>query len=236
MAKNSKFKRPSPFKGQKNTGDKAGSNKRSGNRKSSPRTEQSFSQASSNTGGNSSGNSNSGINASTGAAKDTAKFKDKPARLAPAKNRLKEVTGLILETAPDKNYALLDSGDGQKLERYENYKIIRPEAQAIWQKSLAPEQWKNADAIFTGDTDEEGMGRWAFPKKQLDETWPMAHDGVPFFGRFTSFRHTGVFPEQAAHWRFMVEALKKAKADKTRKEQPRVLNLFGYTGVASLVA
>lgn len=139
-------------------------------------------------------------------------------------------TPVILETMADDNFALLDSGDGQKLEQYGRYRIIRPEAQAIWAKRLPAAQWDQADALFTGDTDEEGIGRWQFPKDQLGETWPMEFDGVGYFGRFTSFRHVGVFPEQAAHWRAMREAI--IAADRPVK----VLNLFGYTGVASLVA
>lgn len=159
---------------------------------------------------------------------------DKPPRRAPAKNRLDETIGSLLVTPPDQDYALLDSGNGQKLERYGKLRIIRPEGQAIWQPTLPSSHWQNVDAIFTGDTDEEGMGRWQFPKGQLDETFPMKWDGMPFWGRFTSFRHTGVFPEQAAHWRAMADQLKRASAEK--RDQPRVLNLFGYTGVASLVA
>lgn len=142
---------------------------------------------------------------------------------------------IILETLPSADYALLDSGNALKLEQYGPYRIVRPEAQAIWQPAWAQSEWDKADAIFTGNTDEEGMGRWLFPKEQLGETWPMAHQGVRFHGRFTSFRHVGVFPEQAAHWAFMAEQIRAS-----RKLQPsrtvRVLNLFGYTGVASLIA
>lgn len=137
---------------------------------------------------------------------------------------------IVLETLSDQNHALLDSGDGLKLEQYGAVRIIRPEQQAIWGRSQPDTLWDDANAIFTGDTDEEGMGRWRFPREQLGETWPMAFDGVGYLGRFTSFRHVGVFPEQAAHWRAMVKAIKGAN------RQLRVLNLFGYTGVASLVA
>lgn len=137
---------------------------------------------------------------------------------------------LILETLPTKDYALIDSGNGRKLEQYGPYRIERPEGQAIWLPALPPEEWAKVDAIFTGNTDEEGMGRWQFPKKALQETWPLSHDGMPFFGRFTSFRHVGVFPEQAAHWSFMEGLIRDAK------RPVKVLNLFGYTGVASLLA
>ncbi len=137
---------------------------------------------------------------------------------------------LILEVLPGDDYALIDSGDGQKLERYGEYLIVRPEGQAIWHRALPQREWDRADAVFTGDTDEEGIGRWRFPRMPLGETWPMKHDGIDYLGRFTSFRHVGVFPEQASHWRHM-EALIQAA-----RRPVRVLNLFGYTGLASLVA
>jgi 23S rRNA (cytosine1962-C5)-methyltransferase len=141
-----------------------------------------------------------------------------------------EALPVILEVEPGADYALLDSGDGRKLEQYGPYRIDRPEGQAIWRPALPEREWAAADAVFTGDTDEEGIGRWRFPKTPLGETWPMRHDGLDYLGRFTSFRHVGVFPEQAPHWRHM-EALIGAA-----KRPVRVLNLFGYTGLASLVA
>ena len=137
---------------------------------------------------------------------------------------------VILETKADANFALLDMGDGLKLENYCGIRIIRPEAQAIWPKHLSSLEWDKADAVFTGDTDEEGLGRWRFPKGHKGETWPMKFDDVSYQGRFTSFRHVGVFPEQAAHWRMMQKIIKSTP------RKLRVLNLFGYTGVASLVA
>lgn len=141
-----------------------------------------------------------------------------------------ETLPLILTVEPNADYALLDSGDGRKLEQYGPYRIDRPEGQAIWKRALPEREWAKADAIFTGDTDEEGMGRWRFPKAPLGETWPMRFDDTDYLGRFTSFRHVGVFPEQATHWHFMEELIRKAK------RPVRVLNLFGYTGLASLVA
>jgi 23S rRNA (cytosine1962-C5)-methyltransferase len=141
-----------------------------------------------------------------------------------------EVVPLILEVRPNDDYALLDSGDGQKLEKYGGYRIVRPEGQAIWRPALPPSDWERADAIFTGDTDEEGLGRWRFPKAPLGETWPICHDGIDYLGRFTSFRHVGVFPEQASHWNYMAALIASAG------RRVKVLNLFGYTGLASLVA
>lgn len=137
---------------------------------------------------------------------------------------------VILETGSSADYALIDSGNGQKLERYGAYRIIRPEGQALWKPALSQKQWTHVDAIFTGNLDEEGVGRWHFPKKPLGETWPLSWNGLSFLGRFTSFRHVGVFPEQDAHWRFMEEQIVKSK------RPIKLLNLFGYTGIASLIS
>ena len=170
--------------------------------------------------------------------KDTArKQPDLPERRPPALQRLPGTAPFILETVADDDYALIDSGDGRKLERYGPLLIDRPEGQALWQKALDEKAWRQADAVFTGDTDEEGpgtgSGRWRYPRQPLGETWPLAWNGLSYMGRFTSFRHVGVFPEQAAHWRFVEEQIGAAAK---RGRQPRLLNLFGYTGLASLVA
>ena len=137
---------------------------------------------------------------------------------------------VILETAGTDDYRLVDSGDGEKLEQYGSYRIVRPEAQALWPRSLPAHVWDRADSVFTGDTDEDGMGRWRFPGAALGETWPMRLLETDFYGRFTAFRHVGVFPEQASHWDFMAGLIGSAG------RPVKVLNLFGYTGVASLVA
>ncbi|MFS8111329.1 class I SAM-dependent methyltransferase [Rhizobium jaguaris] len=137
---------------------------------------------------------------------------------------------VILESLGAGDFHLIDSGNGLKLEQYGPYRIVRPEAQALWQPSLASHVWDNADAIFTGDTDEDGMGRWRFPREALGETWPLQLLGIDFLGRFTAFRHVGVFPEQIVHWAWMKEQVEAAN------RPLKVLNLFGYTGVASLVA
>ncbi len=141
-----------------------------------------------------------------------------------------ETVPLILETATAAGYRLIDSGNGEKLEQYGPYRIVRPEAQALWPKTLSAAVWDEADAIFTGDTDEDGMGRWRFPREVLGETWPMQLLDTDFLGRFTSFRHVGVFPEQLAHWSWMRDHISAAG------RPLKILNLFGYTGVASLIA
>ncbi|MTI17228.1 class I SAM-dependent rRNA methyltransferase [Rhodobacteraceae bacterium RKSG542] len=134
----------------------------------------------------------------------------------------------LLEMKGWKDYALLDMGNGQKLERYGRFTVVRPEQQAMGTPRLPESQWARADAVFTGDMEEEGPGRWRF-SKQLPETWKMQYGPVTFNGRFMSFRHVGVFPEQAAHWDWVQGQIKK------QKRQLKVLNLFGYTGLASLL-
>jgi 23S rRNA (cytosine1962-C5)-methyltransferase len=136
---------------------------------------------------------------------------------------------LILTTEGLEDYALIDSGHGRKLERFGALTLDRPEEQAIWSPRFEQNEWARADAIFTGNVDEEGAGRWK-RRPGLAESWVCRHEAIQFTCRFTSFRHVGAFPEQAAHWSFMRERLKAAV------EQPSLLNLFGYTGLASLIA
>jgi 23S rRNA (cytosine1962-C5)-methyltransferase len=136
---------------------------------------------------------------------------------------------LILTTKGLDDYALVDSGHGRKLERFGAMLLNRPEEQAIWTPRLSKNEWEKAGAIFTGDVDEEGAGRWK-RRAGLDESWECRHGAIRFICRFTSFRHVGAFPEQEAHFSFMRERLRKAGAT------PALLNLFGYTGLASLVA
>jgi 23S rRNA (cytosine1962-C5)-methyltransferase len=135
---------------------------------------------------------------------------------------------LILTTKGLDDYALLDSGHGRKLEKFGALTLDRPEEQAMWSPRLDQAAWEAADAVFTGNTDEEGVGRWK-RRPGLAETWTCRHGGISFACKFTSFRHVGAFPEQEAHWAFMREHL-AARPGST------LLNLFGYTGLASLIA
>ncbi len=138
----------------------------------------------------------------------------------------------VLATAGFADYALLDSGNGRKLERYGRFTVDRPEPQAMWQPKLEPGVWLRADASFksgSGEEDGEG-GRW-HKNKPLPETWALRVLGVTVLGRLTSFRHLGLFPEQLPHWQWMLDRL-----GEVRGETPRVLNLFAYTGAASLIA
>lgn len=138
----------------------------------------------------------------------------------------------VLATPGFADYALLDSGGGRKLERYGRFVVDRPEPQAMWQQALEPGAWLRSNAQFkAADDDEEGEGgRWRFDKP-LPETWPVQVLGVTVLCRLTSFRHLGIFPEQLPHWQWMLERIKRVQG-----ERPRVLNLFAYTGAASLIA
>ena len=135
----------------------------------------------------------------------------------------------MLETEGWSDYALLDTGAGRKLERYGPYRIVRPEAQALWTPRLDDAEWDAADAHFVGISEDESDGRWR-TRKPLGETWELDYDGMAFLGRFTSFRHVGVFPEQITHWRWLEGIIRNAG------RPLKVLNLFGYTGLASLIA
>ena len=137
----------------------------------------------------------------------------------------------ILSTTPETlltrawpDYALLDSGGGRKLERYGRHTVVRPEPQCWW-SPRDPAAFDAADAVFDPD-DEDEAGRWRFAGRSLD-TFPLAWRDVRFTGRFTPFRHLAFFPEQAANWGWLDERIRGLN-------RPKVLNLFGYTGVASL--
>lgn len=138
----------------------------------------------------------------------------------------------VLATPGFADYALVDSGNGRKLERFGRFTVDRPEPQAMWQPALEPGVWLRADAVFKGagdDEDGEG-GRWR-KNSPMPETWPLRVLGATVLCRLTSFRHLGAFPEQLPHWEWM-----RGRLEGLREAPPRVLNLFAYTGAASLVA
>jgi 23S rRNA (cytosine1962-C5)-methyltransferase len=142
---------------------------------------------------------------------------------------------VLLESTRWQDYALLDSGDGLKLERFGKYVFVRPESQAMWKRSLDPNrEWKQADAVFQ-PTGEESGGHWG-ARKKIEERWAMEYplSSVPSPLRFwvmtTPRRHLGVFPEVAAHWDWFSSLTAQSK------REVNVLNLFGYTGLATLAA
>ena len=151
---------------------------------------------------------------------------------APAGNPPVPVWPSMLQTRGWSDYALLDFGHGRKLERYGSIVVDRPEPQAMGAPHLPQGRWDAADAVFTGNDEDDGPGRWRL-NRDLPETWQMAFGDVRFLGRFMSFRHVGVFPEQAAHWQWMADRVRARQAAGGRPM--RILNLFGYTGLASLV-
>ena len=118
-------------------------------------------------------------------------------------------TPLVLTTKGLKDTVLVDCGNGRKLERFGPLLLDRPEEQAMWAPRLPRAEWETADAVFTGDVEEEGAGRWK-RRPGIAESWNCKHGAIRFECRFTSFRHVGAFPEQEAHFAFMRERLKRA--------------------------
>ena len=133
---------------------------------------------------------------------------------------------LILPEAQGQDYALLDSGDGYKWEQFGPYSFVRPEPQALWRPQRSRADWEAAEGFFQG-ADAEDRGRWQL-HPDLPPRWPLQRGPLRFWVEPTPFRHFGVFPEQATHWDWMVERVRGAS------RPLNVLNLFGYTGVASL--
>jgi 23S rRNA (cytosine1962-C5)-methyltransferase len=125
------------------------------------------------------------------------------------------------------DYEVLDTGDGEKLERWKDVVLRRPDPQVIWPKAN-PALWDKADACYTRS--ETGGGNWTFFSK-LPERWVMTLNDLKFYVRPTGFKHTGLFPEQAANWAFMRERIAPAAA---QGREIKVLNLFAYTGGATL--
>ena len=129
-------------------------------------------------------------------------------------------------------YRLLDSGDGCKLEQFGDYRFIRPEPQALWSKALPESDWAAADGVFiTGTTDEKG--KWQLSDR-LPASWEMSFEDIRFTALPTPFRHLGFFPEQSPHWQWTAEQVKAF--NNTHGRPPKLLNLFAYSGVASLHA
>lgn len=140
------------------------------------------------------------------------------------KHTLSTITTAI---APEwSEYELIDTGDGMKLERFGKYQFVRPEPQAMWRRTLAQERWEQADAVFA-DTGQE-QGKWKF-RTPMPERWNMTYGDVSFWAQATPFRHLGVFPEQGSQWQWMQNLVQQAN------RPVQILNLFGYTGIASLV-
>lgn len=139
-------------------------------------------------------------------------------------------TSNILEIESSVDYALLDSGEGEKLERFGKVVLSRPDPQAVWSKRLSATEWKKADGYFTR---EESGGKWSL-KSQVLAKWEIAFGGLKFWIKPTAFKHTGLFPEQEANWSWLRGIIGESVKAKASPEAPEVLNLFGYTGGATL--
>lgn len=139
------------------------------------------------------------------------------------------------------DYQLLDTGEGEKLEHVGPYNFVRPCEDAVWKKTLDKKEWENIDGKFWSSKVGAKPG-WMFPKDGLlgnslkDRLlkWEMQYNGVKFLASPTPFRHLGFFPEQASHWDFVEQQIKSAYVG--HRQKVKFLNLFGYTGVASLFA
>ena len=123
------------------------------------------------------------------------------------------------------DYEVLDTGDGEKLERWGDEILRRPDPQTIWPKAN-PELWRKAQAHY--HRSEKGGGEWEFFTR-LPERWVIRHQDLKFYVRPTSFKHTGLFPEQAANWVWMQDLIRSSG-----RSDVKVLTLFGYTGAATI--
>lgn len=124
-----------------------------------------------------------------------------------------------------KDYKILDASDGEKLESWGGVTLIRPDPQIIWKSEKTDSIWYEADAHYHRSS--KGGGKWEFRKK-LKESWTISYKELKFIIRPTGFKHTGLFPEQAVNWDFLTEKIKSAE------REVKVLNLFAYTGGATL--
>ena len=142
----------------------------------------------------------------------------------------------LVEPWPD--YALLDTGDGEKLEKFGAYVLRRPEPQAIWPKAMPQSDWeKMPNATFLRGKGNTEAGNWIL-KPGMQDPWYCRYEKGPLSLRYklslSAFKHVGIFPEQSANWDFMANEL--TRIEKECGEVPKVLNLFAYTGIASLAA
>lgn len=124
-----------------------------------------------------------------------------------------------------KDYEILDMANGEKLERWGNIYLIRPDPQIIWKEKTFPEKWKKANAKYIRSS--TGGGAWNY-KNKLPESWQIHYKDLKFLVKPMGFKHTGLFPEQAVNWDWMIEKIQSAG------RPIKVLNLFAYTGGASV--
>ena len=124
-----------------------------------------------------------------------------------------------------KDYEIIDMANGEKLERWKDILLIRPDPQIVWKNKSYPNKWKNANAIYKRSS--SGGGAWEY-KTKLPKNWQVKYKNLTFNIKPMGFKHTGLFPEQAANWDWMINKIKK------EKREIKVLNLFAYTGGATV--
>lgn len=124
-----------------------------------------------------------------------------------------------------KDYEILDMANGEKLERWKDIVLVRPDPQIIWKSKSFPEKWKNVNAKY--NRSNTGGGYWEYSKK-VPTSWQVKYKNLTFNIKPMGFKHTGLFPEQAVNWDWMIEKIQKAN------REIKVLNLFAYTGGATV--
>ena len=126
------------------------------------------------------------------------------------------------------DYELLDASDGERLERWGKYILIRPDPQIIWKNKRTAAEWKRADGIYRRS--KSGGGEWTV--RNMPENWTVSYGDLNFMLRPMGFKHTGLFPEQAVNWDWFSRIIRSA-VSKNPEKRPRVLNMFAYTGGAT---
>ncbi|MCI8352404.1 MAG: SAM-dependent methyltransferase [Clostridia bacterium] len=124
-----------------------------------------------------------------------------------------------------KDYEILDMANGEKLEKWKDVILVRPDPQIIWNKKSFPHKWKDVNATY--NRSKTGGGSWEYNKKMPD-SWKINYKDLTFNIKPMGFKHTGLFPEQAVNWDWMIDKIKK------EKREIKVLNLFAYTGGATV--
>jgi len=148
------------------------------------------------------------------------------------------MTPLILHPTKWNDYSLIDSGYGLKLERFGPYLFSRPEPQALWSQNLSRKIWDNAAGTFLSSSaleDKDEGGKWSL-KTNIPERWEMSYENIKFYAMPTAFRHLGFFPDQSPHWIWAAQKINKFILNTSSRNPPKILNLFGYSGLASLHA